>query len=508
MENSSQEPDHGREQPVNGIRRQKVHRRHRKKTDKEKKECTQSRRKRARTKVACERCRKRRIRCTGENRPCETCTTRKVECRFASENVSAHDITGPAFPSSDETVVPQSSQTASLRSSRLTEDAGAEPEPNGVFIHQWSAQETPSGAGSLDDNCLTPDQRCLSVSDTLQGSQTSKLQSSPNSNPWSADEAQRSLELLDIASQCARTGWGDLQLQIQRSAIRSRSSYSDGQKEFIYACQQKDRWTMQDLVSRLSIPELLAPISRKGVEEQKTILQLSAGQPDVFGACLDRLEAWMWDLRGALDPKTCRMICRSASAELAREMYRKGIDIAHAIQNDALLWLEIVLHNPDPAPLLNWLRTQHYLRPPFGHDQISLLQVATRHDRSAAAMWLFRQTSDPVELRNCVIEAAGRQTVASVSILECAMRSLPRKEGLENEIVDAAEVFWIVLMGAYGVPAHKRSSAENIAIQKVNTIASHFQISFHDSLISQVRSNDLHRLASALYDYKAPSYSI
>lgn len=427
---------------------------------------------RPRKKVACLPCRQRRIRCIGQDFPCQTCNFRGIEsvCKFAPgitvdpEYMASHalsdgsegrgqprtwnDITDP--PSSTSTLS-EPSQTLSLEFSQTDEGAGAEPELSCIPVDQWPGQDISTDFDRLDFEWLTSKYTCLFGSETnkaheaLHELQRFYHQGTPSFrtaidlffqtefvqqlafHQWRLfadcehavghqDELQRELEFPDIASWCARNCRDCFHFLLQQGAIRPWYFNSFGDSLFILAFQATDIPTMRYLVSQLGPMHLLAPASIAEAQGQRTILQLAAGHPDLFSICLFRLEEWMLDLRGALDSESFCIICRYATAHLADRMYMKGINIAHAVQNDASMWLEIILHHPNPALLLDWLWGKGCLPPLFGHNQHSLLEVAIQHDRLKAAQCLLSRTNDPDEYRACAIEAASRQTEASVGI--------------------------------------------------------------------------------------------
>ncbi|KAJ6126422.1 hypothetical protein N7523_002034 [Penicillium sp. IBT 18751x] len=256
---------------------------------------------------------------------------------------------------------------------------------------------------------------------------------------------------------------------------------------------------MRYLVSQLSPMHLLGLASIAKPRGQKTILQLAAGQPDIFSACLFNLEEWKLDLRGALDPESFCIICRYATADLADRMYMTGINIARAVQNDASIWLEIILHHPDPASLLDWLWEKKCLPPLFGNSQHSLLEVATQHDRLEAARWLLSHTDDLSEYLKCAMEAARHQTVASVGIFDCAMRWVSLVDELNNVSVQAAfMIIYSTCNNTRAVSPLEGHSVETISMQKLMTIMALFEIFFDESVVSYALSANRPRLARIL----------
>ncbi|KAJ6105256.1 hypothetical protein N7523_010066 [Penicillium sp. IBT 18751x] len=519
------------------------------------------REKKERKKAACLPCRQRKIRCLGQSPPCATCTARGIEdeCEFepgttvdpdyiASHVLSdvidgggqpqigneLHDITDPSSSASTVTTLLEPSQNPNLNFSDTEEGTGAEPKLSCILFDQWPGQEIST---DVNFQWLTAKYTCLfgpdkkEAHEALHELQQSYHQATPDfrtavnlffqtgfvhqlvCHEWRLfadckdaidhqDELQHELEFPDIASWCAHSCRGCFDFLLQQRAIRPWYFNSFGHSLFILAFQATDISTMRYLVSQLSPMHLLGPASIAKTRGQKTILQWAASQPDIFSACLFRLEECRLDLRGALDPESFYIICRYATADLADRMYMKGINIAHAVQNDASMWLEIILHHPDPASLLDWLWEKECLPPLFDNNQHSLLEVATQHDRLEAARWLLSQTNDPAEYQKCAMEAAGRQTQASVGIFDCAMRWVY----LEDKLNDFSEkaAFMIIYSTCDNIRAvsHlEKHSVETISMRKLMTIMALFEIFFDKSVISYALSANRPRLASILRSF-------
>ncbi|KAJ5330561.1 hypothetical protein N7476_000344 [Penicillium atrosanguineum] len=509
--------------------------------------------------AACLQCRRSKIRCRGYGFPCLTCVTRGIrsECEFASETPAGSAymasyvpsdgsddggqpqtrnesfvITDLPSPSSTETTVSEPSQIASWGSSGRNKGASAKPELSGIVSDQWPDQKISTDAGSLDFEWLT----CLFASDTngahdaLHGLQEIYHQATPDFreavhlffqtesvhqlvvHQWRLfsdcedavdhqDELQHERELPDVASWCAHNCRDCFCFLLDQGAIRPWYFNSFGHSQFFLVFQATEIPTAHYLISQLSPKHLLAPASIAEAQGQRTILQLAAGQPALFSACFSRLEEWILDLREVLDHQSFFMICRYASARLAGRMYMKGIDIAQAVQDNASLWLGIILHHPDPASLLDWLRKKGCLPPCFGQNQHSLLEVATQHDRLEAAQWLLSQTNDPAEYRKCAMEAARRQTEASVRIFDCAMSLISLMDGLNSVSEDAAcVIIYSTCDSIRGAPEEERHSVENISMRKVMTLTSS-KVIFDESVISYVQSANLPWLANMMRSF-------
>ena len=514
----------------------------------------------SRKKAACLPCRQRRIRCLGRGHPCGTCTTRGLEdeCKFApgkpanSDYIASHmlsdgidgggkprignalhDITHSPSSASTVTTLSEPSQNTSPEFSDTDEDAGAEPKLSCILFDQWPGQDISTDVDRLDFGWLMTTTRLFAFDTNEAHKALHELQQSYHRatpgfrtavdlffhtefvrqllvHEWRLfadckdainhqDDLQHEFEFPDIASWCAHSCRGCFYFLLQQSAIRPWYLNSFGHSLFFLAFQAKDISTMRYLVSYLSPVHILGPASIAKTQGQKTILQLAAGQPDIFSACLFRLEESMLDLGGALDHESFCIICRYATAHLADRMYVKGINIAYAVQNDTSMWLEVILQHPDPASLLDWLWGKDCRPPLFCHDQRSLIEVATQHDRLKAAQWLLSQTNDPAEYRKCAMEAAGRQTEASVGIFDCAMRWTSLVGDLNNVSEDATVVI------IYSTCSHtrelslvERSFFETLSMRKVLSIATFFKIFFDESAVSYVQNASLPQLANML----------
>jgi hypothetical protein len=515
---------------------------------------------RSKKKIACLPCRQKKTRCLGHDVPCQTCVTRGLKniCDFASGTPAdsaymashmpsdgsdsggqppirneSNGITDQPSPSSTETTVSDLSETSQITTWRfcdINEGANAELGLSGILSDQRPGQGNSTDPDSLNFGWLT----CLFASDgngahdVLHRLQQFYPQTTTDVreaihlffqsgsvyqlvvHQWRMfadcedavdhqNELQHEFEHPDLASWCAHNCPHCFRFLVHLGAIRPWYFNSFGHSLFLLAFQATDIPTMHWLVSQLGPKHLLAPASIAEAQGQRTILQLAAGQPDLFSACLVKLEEWILDLREVLDPQSFCMICQYASAHLADRMYMKGIDIAQAVQDDASLWLEILLHHADPASLLDWLWEHDCLPPLFGHNQHSLLEVATQHNCLKAAQWLLSQTNDPAEYGKCAIGAAGRQTEASVGIFDCAMRWVSLVDELNDVSEEAA---WVVIYSTCNyiraVSLLERHSVENMSMRKVMTITAFSEIIFDESVISYALSANLPRLASML----------
>ena len=231
----------------------------------------------------------------------------------------------------------------------------------------------------------------------------------------------------DTASFAIRSCPGDCFLELLRNkAIPACGFNSAGQSFFRLAVCEGRVDIAGELLSEMSVEQILEPASIMADCRQQTILEMSVMNAELFNVCWAKIELNPdLDLSNVLALEYYAYMCRFSTEDLALRMLARGIDLAYTVNAlPYVTWPAMAQYHTSPASFFSWLMQRGCWPYSTEAGHVTPLLVAAQHDRFEATSWLLLNNHDTWEQRSCAIDAAVRQTEGSAYILGLVMKRI------------------------------------------------------------------------------------